>query len=202
MPMILRSAVASPFSRKVKIAAYMLGLDKQIEVQALNSTDPNDPIQRQNPLAKIPTLVLENGKSIYDSRVILEYLDTLAGGGKIIPKETAARFDALTLASLADGIMDASILIIYESRYRPDQTPHEGWLNMQRGKIVRSLNELVAHPPAISPITVGTIGLACALGYLDFRKQVDWRASHPALIKWLEDFRAACPTFDKTRPEG
>lgn len=202
MPMILRSAVASPFSRKVKIAAYMLGLDKQIDVQALNSADPNDQIQKQNPLAKIPTLVLENGKSIHDSRVIMEYLDTLAGGGKIIPKETEARFDALTTASLADGILDAAILIIYETRYRPGETPHEGWLAMQRGKIVRALDQIAAHPPSLSPITVGAIGVACALGYLDFRKQVDWRPSHPGLIKWLEEFRAACPPFDKTRPEG
>ena len=202
MPMILRSAVASPFSRKVKIAAYVLGLDKKIETVALNSTDPADPIKQQNPLAKIPTLVLENGKSLYDSRVILEYLDTLAGGCKIIPKDTDARFEALTTAALADGIMDASILIVYEGRYRPDQVPHEGWLTLQRGKIERALAELVAHPPAISPVTVGNIGVACALGYLDFRKQVDWRTKYPALIGWLDAFRAAVPAYDKTRPEG
>ena len=202
MPMILRSAVASPFSRKVKIAAYMLGLDKKIEAVAINSADQADPIQKQNPLAKIPTLVLENGKSIHDSRVIMEYLDTLAGGGKIIPTETAARFEALTTASLADGILDAAILIIYESRYRPDQTPYEPWLEFQRGKIVRALDELAGQPPAVSPVTVGSIGVACALGYLDFRKQVDWRKSHPTLIGWLESFRAAVPAYDKTRPEG
>ena len=202
MPMILRSAVASPFSRKVKIAAYMLGLDKKIEAVAINSSDQADPIQKQNPLAKIPTLVLENGKSIHDSRVIMEYLDTLAGGGKIIPTETAARFEALTTASLADGILDAAILIIYESRYRPDQTPYEPWLEFKRGKIVRALDELAGQPPAVSPVTVGSIGVACALGYLDFRKQVDWRKSHPTLIGWLESFRAAVPAYDKTRPEG
>jgi glutathione S-transferase len=200
MPMILRSAVASPFSRKVKIAAYMLGLDKKIE--ALGANDPADPIEKHNPLGKIPTLILENGKTIHDSRVIMEYLDALAGGGKIIPKEMDARFEALTTASLADGILDAAILIIYEVRYRPGETPHEGWLTMQRGKIVRALDDLAAHPPALSPVTVGAIGVACALGYLDFRKQVDWRASHPKLIAWLDAFRAAVPAYDKTKPEG
>jgi glutathione S-transferase len=200
MPMILRSAVASPFSRKVKIAAYMLGLDKKIEVAGAN--EPGDPIETHNPISKIPTLVLENGKSIHDSRVIMEYFDSLAGGDKIIPSETEARFEALTAASLADGIMDASILIVYESRYRPDQIPHEGWLDMQRGKIVRALDHFAAQPPSHAPVTVGAIGLACALGYLDFRKQVDWRASHPKLIAWLDAFRAAVPAYDKTRPEG
>lgn len=200
MPMTLRSAVASPFSRKVKIAAYMLGLDKKIE--AVGANEPGDPIEKHNPISKIPTLVLENGKTIHDSRVIMEYLDALAGGGKIIPTAMDARFDALTAASLADGILDAAILIIYESRYRPGETPHAGWLDMQRGKIVRALDHFAAHPPSLSPITVGAIGLACALGYLDFRKQVDWRASHPALIGWLENFRAAVPAYDKTKPEG
>jgi len=200
MPMILRSAVSSPFSRKVKIATYMLGLDKKIEFGAVN-IEPADPIQNRNPISKIPVLVLENGKSIHDSRVIMEYVDTLAGGGKIIPKETDARFDALTEASLADGIMDASILIIYEVRYRPGETPHAGWLDMQRGKIVRALDHFTDHPPSLSPVTVGAIGLACALGYLDFRKQHDWRASHPKLIAWLDAFRAAVPSYDKTRPE-
>lgn len=200
MPMILRSAVASPFSRKVKIAAYMLGLDKKIEVPGAN--DPADPIEKHNPIGKIPTLVLENGKTIHDSRVIMEYLDALAGGGKIIPTEIEARFEALTAASLADGILDAAILIIYEVRYRPGETPHAGWLDMQRGKILRALDYFTDHPPALSPVTVGAIGLACALGYLDFRKQVDWRASHPKLIAWLDAFRAAVPAYDKTKPEG
>jgi len=200
MPMILRSAVASPFSRKVKIAAYMLELDKKIE--AVGANDPADLIEKHNPISKIPTLVLENGKTVHDSRVIMEYLDALAGGGKIIPTETEARFDALTAASLADGILDAAILIIYEVRYRPGETPHAGWLDMQRGKIVRALDYFTANPPALAPVTVGAIGLACALGYLDFRKQVDWRQSHPKLIDWLDAFRAAVPAYDKTKPEG
>ncbi len=202
MPMILRSAVASPYSRKVKIAAYHLGLDDKIETRLLNSTDPNDPIKEQNPLGKIPALVLETGRTIYDSRVIMEYLDTLAGGGKIIPTETDARFEALTTAALADGILDAAILIVYEGRYRPDQTPYGPWLDFQRGKIERALAALVAEPTALWPVTVGNISVACALGYLDFRKQVDWRAKYPSLIGWLDSFRAAVPAFDKTRPEG
>ena len=200
--MILRGAAASPFARKVRIAADVLGLLDGIEMRAVNSTDPADPILQQNPLGKMPVLLLEDGRTIYDSSVIVEYLDTIAGGGRLIPAARDARFEALTLAALGDGILEAAILIVYEGRYRPDQPPYRPWLDFQRGKIERALAALAAKPPALTPVTVGTITLACALGYLDFRKQLDWRAKYPALIAWLDQFRAAVPAFDRTRPDG
>lgn len=199
--MILRSANASPFARKVRICADILGLAGKIEIRNVNNADPNDPIVRQNPLGKLPVLVLDDGRTIYDSAVIVEYLDHLAGGGKVIPAGADARFDALTLAALADGILEAAILIIYESRYRPDQTPYQPWLDFQRGKIERALAVLADQPPATA-VHIGTIALAAALGYLDFRKQVDWRAKFPKLIPWLDDFRAKVPAFDRTRPDA
>ena len=199
--MILRSAVASPFVRKVRIAADVLGLADKIELKPVNNTDPADPIIQQNPLGKIPALVLDDGRILYDSSVIIEYLDWLAGGG-VIPREPMARFEALTQAALADGILEAAILIVYEGRYRPDQPPHQGWLDFQRGKIERALAVLRAKPPALSAVTVGTIAVACALGYLDFRKQVDWRAKYPALIPWLDEFRMKVPAYDRTRPDA
>ena len=199
--MILRSVTASPFARKVRMSADILGLAGKIEIRNVNNADPNDPIVRQNPLGKLPVLVLDDGRAIYDSAVIVEYLDHLAGGGKIIPTAADARFDALTLAALADGILEAAILIIYESRYRPDQPPYQPWLDFQRGKIERGLAALADKPPAMV-VTVGTIALAAALGYLDFRKQVDWRAKYPKLIPWLDEFRAKVPAFDRTRPDA
>jgi glutathione S-transferase len=198
--MILRSANASPFARKVRMSADILGLADKIEIKNVNNADPKDPIVQQNPLGKLPVLVLDDGRAIYDSAVIVEYLDSLAGGGKVIPSG-AARFDGLTLAALADGVMEAAILIIYESRYRPDQTPYKPWLDFQRDKIERALQAVAAKPPVIG-VHVGTVTLASALGYLDFRKQVDWRAKYPKLIPWLDEFRAKVPAFDRTKPEA
>jgi glutathione S-transferase len=200
MSYVLRHAAGSPFVRKVRIAADLLGLIDKIELRPGSEADP---VSAQNPLGKIPVLIPQNGQPIYDSSVIVEYLDAEAGGGKVIPKSGAARWQALTDAALADGILEAAILIVYEGRYRPDQTPYEPWLAFQRGKIERSLDVLAKNPPQIgTPVTVGAIAVACALGYVDFRKQVDWRARTPALIAWLDKFRAAVPAFDKTKPEG
>jgi glutathione S-transferase len=201
MAYTLRSAPASPFARKVRIGAHVTGLIDDIALESGPSGE-DDVIYKQNPLGKIPVLVIEDGTAIYDSRVIMEYLDTVTTPGSLIPTEPDKRLDALRLQSQADGILDAALLVIYEGRYRPDQEPYEPWLDFQRGKIERSLDVLAADPPPIEPITVGTITLACALGYLDFRKQVDWRARVPALIPWLDAFAAACPGYDETRPDS
>ena len=99
--LVLRSSAASPFGRKVKLAASILGLSDRIEIVAADTLNPEDSIRQQNPLGKIPVLITEDGASIYDSPVILEYLDRRAGGGKIIPTEAKARFAALTLEALA-----------------------------------------------------------------------------------------------------
>ena len=202
MGMTLRSAGPSPFGRKVQLAAAVLGLTDQITVEAADAMNPDDSIRRQNPLGKIPALILDDGRTLFDSRVIIEYLDTVAGGGRLIPASVDARFSALTTAALADGILDAGILIVYEGRYRPDQEPHGPWLDYQRGKIERGLDALETAPPPVDPVTVGAIGVACALGYLDFRKQVDWRSRNPGLIGWFDSFAAAVPAFDETRPDA
>ena len=200
MNFVLRSANASPFARKVRMCAAVAGLADSIQIQNVVPNSDDDPIKKQNPLGKLPVLVLEDGRTIYDSPVICEFLDHVAGEGTLIPTDPPARFADLRLEALADGILDAAILIVYEGRYRPDQEPYEPWLEFQRGKIVRALDALAADPPAIEPVTVGNISVACALGYLDFRKQVDWRASHPSLIPWLDDFAAKAPAYGETMP--
>src|SRR5262249_36790999 len=118
MMMILRTAPASPFGRKVAIAASLLGHDGDITIERADTVNPADSLRRQNPLGKIPALLLEDGTKLFDSRVILEFLDHRAGGGRIIPTEPTARFSALTLQALCDGIMDASLLQVYEGRWR------------------------------------------------------------------------------------
>ena len=197
----LRSSPASPFVRKVRIAAAVLGLERVITVEAADTISPTDSVRQQNPLGKIPALVLEDGTVLFDSRVILEYLDHRAGGGRIVPTDPKARFAALRLQALADGLMDASILLIYEGRWRPAEKHEQKWVDHQAGKVARALAALEAAPPVLdAPPDVGRIALACALGYRDFRFQGTWRKDHPRLVAWLDNFSAKVPAFAATTP--
>jgi len=201
----LRSSPSSPFVRKVRIASSVLALDSDIKVERADTSDPSDTVRRQNPLGKIPALLLEDGSVLFDSRVILEYLDQRAGGGRIIPKDPAARIAALRLRlqALADGIMDASILIVYEARWRPPERHEPKWLDHQAGKVARALAALEQKPPGLdTPPNVGQIALACALAYRDFRFDEGWRKDHPRLTAWLDDFAARVPAFAATKPSG
>jgi glutathione S-transferase len=201
--LILRTSAASPFGRKIKIAASVLGLADGIRIEAADTNDPNDTLRRQNPLGKIPILILDDGTALYDSAVIAEYLDSLAGGGRIIPREGKARFAELTLASLADGIMDASLLQIYENRFRPEEKRHAPWVEYQADKVTRALDTLEKEPPSVGDTPrIGAIALACALGYRDLRFQGTWRQTYPRLVAWLDDFAARVPAFAKTKVEA
>jgi glutathione S-transferase len=198
----LRSSPSSPFARKVRIAMRMLGLADTIRVENTDTMDPKDSVRRQNPLGKIPVLILEDGTALYDSRVILEYLDDRAGGGRIIPRAGAERFAALHLQAIGDGIMDAGVLQIYEQRWRPEARREPRWVEHQAGKIARALDLLEQEPPPLAPmIHVGHITLASALGYLDFRFGEGWRAGHPRLVQWLGEFAAKVPAFAETKPQ-
>ena len=147
--MQLRSSPSSPFGRKVKMATYILGLDDQVTPVLTDTLDPNDSICEVNPLGKIPALE-DDGTTYYDSRVIMEYLDAKAGGGKIIPASGPARFEALTRAALMDGILDAAILVIYERRMRPEDKYVESVVERQRGKIIRGLEVIAAKTQAMA----------------------------------------------------
>jgi glutathione S-transferase len=199
--MILRSAAPSPFGRKVQIALSVLGFN-DVKVEPTDTMDPHDSVRGQNPLGKIPVLIDEDGTAYYDSRVILEYLDDRAGGGKIIPRESRQRFAALRLQALSDGLIDASILTVYEGRWRAPERHEPKWLDHQAGKVTRALAALEAAPPLLDPApalpNVGQITLACALGYRDLRFGGDWRANHPRLVIWLDSFAARVPAFGAT----
>ena len=199
--MILRSSPSSPFGRKVRLAIAVLGFDNDVKIEAADTTDLNDSVRKQNPLGKIPVLIAEDGVAYYDSRVILDYLDDRAGGGKIVPRDAKARLQALRLQALCDGLLDASILTIYEARWRKPEIHEPKWLEHQAGKVARTLASLEAAPPAIgSPPDVGQITLACALGYRDFRFNGSWRGEHPKLVAWLDSFAAKVPAFTATKP--
>lgn len=195
---ILRSSPASPFGRKVKIAAAVVGLLDRFEIVVTDTMDAADGIRALNPLGKIPTVVLPDGGVLYDSRVIVEYIDHLAGGGRLIPPAGPSRFAALTLQALGDGIADAALLRRYETMMREPGQRSATWDGHQLGKIERSLAVLEEQPPSDGPAGVGEIAVACALGYLDLRFAGVWRADHPRLVAWLDGFAQRVPAFGQT----
>ena len=204
--MILYSAAASPFGRMVKLTARCLGQIDEIEVRATNTGDPDDGIREVNPLGKIPALVIagQDGgdtQTLYDSRVIVEYLDSLAGGGKVIPASGPARFEVLTRMARMVGVLDAAILVVYEGRFRPADMRVESFVEYQRDKIIRVL-ERVGNPAYGNGAMpdAGEITLACALDYLDFLEQVNWRDHAPQLNGWLTGFADSVPGYEATLP--
>lgn len=199
--MKLRSSPASPYSRKARMAAQVLGLADKVEVIKANTRDPNDPLIGDNPLGKIPILLVDGRAPLFDSLVICEYFDALAGSGTLFPSAGEARWEALRLQALAQGIMDASIQQIYERRYRPEEKVHQPWLDRQQEKIDRSLALLESAPPEFSGSPdIGDLTLACALGYLDFRFEGAWRGKNPKLVGWLDAFAQQVPAFADTAP--
>lgn len=184
-------AAASPFARKVRVLAAETGLLERIELfdTAVLPTTLNERVNALNPLGKIPVLLSDDGEALYDSRVICEYLDTLHQGAKLLP-DGAARWQVLRLAALADGLMDAALLARYERAARPAELQWSAWLEGQLGKIQRALAELERQVGQLQgPLDLAQIGVACALGYLDFRfADLDWRAAHPGLAAFQQAF--------------
>ena len=194
----------SHYGRKVKIAMALKGLKDRIEVVQVDTNPLDNPgITRVNPLGKIPALVIDGDTAIFDSNVICEYLDTLAPAPVLFPKGGVERMRTLTLGSLADGILDAALLLVYEKRFRSEDKWHAPWQERQQLKIDRSLDFLERSPPVwtASP-DYGHLTLACALGYLDFRHEGKWRSGHPRLVAWLDEFAKAVPAFEETTPKA
>jgi glutathione S-transferase len=161
--MKLMSSPLSPYGRKVKIAAGMKGLTGKIEILPADTNAGDPALNKLNPLGKIPCLVTDEGEAVFDSHVICEYLDSLSSSPVLFPKDGAERWRTLTRGALADGILDAALLLVYEGRFRPENMKVQG----------------------------------C---YLDFRLGGKWRAGNPKLVKWLDEFAAAVPAFEATRP--
>ena len=197
--LVLRSTLTSPYGRKVRMAADILGLSGRIKVEAADTLDDTDTLRLQNPLGKMPCLILHDGTAIYDSRVIVEYLQELAGSERLLPLRGAERFRILTMATLADGIADAALLMVYEYRFRPPENISQKWLDHQRGKIARALSVFEQSPPNAPPSTLATIALACALGYLDWRKPIAWRTDWPRLADWFARYAEQEPAFFRTQ---
>ena len=190
--MKLYSLAASPFARKARILVIELGLEQRVEIVNPGTVTPvsnNDKLNTQNPLGMIPVLLLDDGQSLSDSRVICEYLDHMVGGS-FFPGDESQRFKALGLQSLADGIMDLSVAVRYETAMRPEELQWQNWIDHQQEKISRSLDALESRCRSFadSP-TIGEVSVACALGYLDFRfSDNDWRSTRPMLNDWFQQF--------------
>jgi len=194
----------SPFVRKVRAAIHEMGLDSRIAFTAVTMTPvaPDAVLNRANPLGKIPALELDDGSSLYDSPVICEYLDGVHDRPRLLPPAGPARWQALRRQALADGIMDAGVLVRYEIAVRPEALRWDDWIAAQKGKIARALDSLEAEAGALGGgFDIGRIAIACALGYLDFRFAADrWRDRRPALAAWFET-AAKRPSISSTAPE-
>jgi glutathione S-transferase len=193
--MRLYTSATTPFGRKVVMLAHEVGLADRLHIQETDTA--SEELGRVNPLNKIPALALDDGTTLYDSRVICEYLDSLHGA-RLHPSEGSERWRALRLQALADGIAEAAVLRLLEGR-RPAALQSSEWVARQRKKIVQSLDALEAEPLPQAP-DIGTLALLAALGYLDFRFAEDaWRQGHPRLTAW---FAAASdrPSFRATAP--
>ncbi len=195
----------SPFVRKVRVCAEELGLTEQIEPVPLrpSPTRADPELSRANPLSKIPALVLADGSALYDSPVICEYLDALAGGGRLFPAQGPARWAALRTQALADGLLDAGILAFYERILRPPELHWEPFLEGQAQKASQALDALDAEAGGYGDAPdIGQIAAACAIGWLAFRAPFgDVLADRPRLARWYARF-AARPSMRATEPHA
>lgn len=194
----------TPFGRKVMVALLETGLHQSVTVVPAMGTpvDPGTMPLDRNPLGKIPALVTDEGEAIYDSRVICRYVDHLSGG-RLYPAAPRL-WQTLTLEATADGILDAAILVVYESRIRPEEKRFADWTEAQWGKVARALDSVEDRWMAYlaGPLDMGQIALACALGYLDFRHGArNWRAGRPELAAWEAEF-ARRDSMMATIPKG
>ncbi len=201
--MQLYFATTSTFVRKVMVCARLLNLSDHIELldSAAHPVDRDERIAAFNPLAKVPALRTAEGLCLYDSRVICEYLNTLAQGA-LIPDGDDARWLSLTRQALGDGLADAALLARYEFSARPPEKQWQGWADAQLKKVTAALAEIERQAMSFSrqPDDIGLIAIGCALGYLDFRfAELHWRENHPQLAEWFAIFDAH-PAMAASRP--
>ena len=194
---------ASPFARKVMVCAHELGIADRIEIETLtlSPVDPSPAVIAASALGKIPTLVMDDGSALFDSRAICEYLDSLSAGAKMFPPAGPARWAALRMAALGDGICDTGVGLRYETLLRPKEFQWPEWVAAQRTRMTRSFQEIEdRYTGDIAGVGIGSIAIGCALGYMDFRfPDIGWRDGRPKLTAWYETF-VARPSMAETMP--
>ncbi|MCU0790974.1 MAG: glutathione S-transferase [Nitratireductor sp.] len=194
----------SPFVRKVIAVAHELGLTDRIEIveAATSPMNRNESLAALNPVGKIPAMQLDDGQVLFDSRVIIAWLDSLAPG--LIPSAGPDRFRAMTLEALGDAIMDAAVLTRYETAMRPEDLRWKGWIEAQMTKVWAALDSLEKDWLDFlnGPVTIGHMAVGAALGYLDFRyAESGWRDTRPGLARWYAEF-ARRPSMTASEPKG
>jgi len=203
--MKLLGATASPYVRKVRIVMAEKKLDYEFVLEDVWSSETA--ISQSNPLGKVPCLVMEGGEALFDSRVIVEYLDTLSPVGKLIPAVGRERAEVKTWEALADGVVDAAILARLEANWagRKKSERSQAWVDRQLGKVDASLKAMsqgLGEKPFCAGIylSLADIAVGCALGYLEFRfPDVEWRGTYPNLAR-LQDKLMTRPSFIDTKP--
>ncbi len=206
--MKLIGSLTSPFVRKVRVVLAEKKLDYKFDVEDVWS--PESKIMEANPLGKVPCLVMEGGEAIFDSRVIVEYVDTLSPVGKLIPLSGRERVEVKTWEALADGLLDAAILARMEQTWsgRTAEQRSQAWIDRQLDKVHASLkamslglgdrNWCTGIHPSLADISVG-----CALGYLDFRfAEINWREAYPNLAKLFEKLSQRQSFIDTAPPKA
>lgn len=202
--MKLIGSLASPYVRKVRVAMAEKKLDYELVLE--NVWAPESTILQSNPLGKVPCLVMEDGGAMFDSRVIVEYLDTLSPVGKLIPPNGRERAEVKCWEALADGVADAAILIRVEHTFRPEAQRSPEWIKRQMDKIDAGLQAMATGLKdtafcAGNSYTLADVAVGCALGWLSFRfPEIDWRDRHPNVAK-LYDKLVERPSFKDTMPE-
>ena len=188
--MKLTFSPGSPFARKVRIAAIELGLIDRIELvpAAVVPGQPNDDYSRITPLKKLPVLILDNGEVILDSYVIVEYLDDLAGGGKLIPTSSATRWKVKSDHSMLQGMLDSMLLCRYERMVRPEPLRWQAWNDDHWNRAWNGMARFEKQADMLSrPLDISQIALVCVLGYADFRfADCGWRKAYPNLAAFHE----------------
>ncbi|CAJ49753.1 glutathione S-transferase [Bordetella avium] len=202
--MKLIGSLTSPYVRKVRVVMAEKKLDYQLELE--NVWSPDTKIQQFNPLGKIPCLVMEDGGALFDSRVIVEYLDTLSPVARLIPQSGRERAAVKSWEAIADGVLDACLAIVKEKQRAEDRRSPE-WIERQYGKIHAALRAMDGslgdnvHCMGVN-YTLADIAVGCALGYLDLRfADLNWRADHPNLTR-LHDKLSLRASFAETKPTG
>jgi glutathione S-transferase len=193
--MQLLHAPTSPFVRKVMVCAHLTGQADRIQwlVSAAHPIRRDARIATHNPLAKVPTLILESGESLFDSRTICEYLAASGQPTNLFPKEGDARWRALSLQSLGDGLLDAALLARYETVARPAEFQWQEWRSAQLGKVAACMDAVESQASSWrgDAPTIGEVTIGCALGYIDFRfPEIKWRDTRPHAAQWNEAFQA------------
>lgn len=192
MPKLLYAS-ASPYSAKVRMAAAHAGI--ALEAKTVDAAANPPELLAANPLGKIPTLVLDSGQAVYDSRAITQYLNRVSKGA-LFPRNAERRTEAECLEALADGIVDCMLVHVYERRFHPPEKVEQAWLDRQWDKVGRGLDLLNANPPKLpSRITVGHIAVRAMLGYAELRFTGKWQTKRPRLKRWAARFDAKFPAL-------